>query len=179
MMKFEPHTTHMLKELDIESSTPIRAIHATISKKRNDHNIDSRSKPRLVLVRGLPGSGKSTLAKEFSKMGYRHFEADQYFVRNRMYCPDRTKFTEAHIWCLHLVTRTLDFGHSVVVSNTFPRVRDLSPYLKLTQSVLIVETAGVWENIHGITIEQIKQISNKWDSLLPHFLTSSGDEGIR
>lgn len=50
----------------------------------------------LVLIRGLPGSGKSTMAKVLALVGYQHFEADMFFVRDGTYCYDRSRIREAH-----------------------------------------------------------------------------------
>lgn len=36
------------------------------------------TKPKLILIRGLPGSGKSTLAETMT--GFEHLEADMFFI---------------------------------------------------------------------------------------------------
>lgn len=41
----------------------------------------------LVLIRGLPGSGKSTMAEVLAQVGYEHFEADMYFLREVFQLP--------------------------------------------------------------------------------------------
>jgi adenylate kinase family enzyme len=166
-MKLCPCAIQVLKEINVETAIPIRAIHVRTTKGRSLEVLGGESKPHLVLIRGLPGSGKSTLAGEFEKSGFRHFEADRYFIRNGIWLLDKAKLPEAHLWCENLAIRTLDFGQNVVVSNTFSRLHNLARYLKLkvAKSVLVVETAGEWQNIHGVTIDEIKKMSKKWEAL--------------
>lgn len=80
-MKFKPCSSIASLQLDIENASPIKSIHTVVSKVETAQNTDDQGKPRLILIRGLPGSGKSTLAEKFVRSGYRHFEADHYFVK--------------------------------------------------------------------------------------------------
>jgi energy-coupling factor transporter ATP-binding protein EcfA2 len=61
----------------------------------------------LVLIRGLPGAGKSTMAKVLALVGYEHFEADMFFVKDGTYCYDRTRIRDAHAWCQNMTREAL------------------------------------------------------------------------
>lgn len=127
-------------------------------------SIDLEKVP-LVLVRGLPGSGKSTFARELARRGYRHFEADQFFIRRGVYIYDARQKTAAHAWCLDSTIRALAGGRRVVVSNTFVRKCEISPYLDLHTQTVVVHTNGPWKNVHNVPDAAVEKMRTEWESL--------------
>lgn len=121
---------------------------------------------KLVLIRGLPGSGKSTMAKTVYS-DYAHFEADMYFVTDSKYEFKREKIGDAHAWCQHRVNKSLVYGFSTVVTNTFVRRWELEPYIKIANElnvdVEIITANGNYPNIHGVSKEIIDRMRVNWE----------------
>ena len=121
---------------------------------------------QVVIIRGLPGSGKSTIAKLLS--GYEHFEADQFFYsEDGRYDYDPTKVKEAHADCNRRVREALTQGKNVVISNTFTRIFEFEPYLKMCKEFNIepniIEARGRFNNIHGVSEETILKMKSRWE----------------
>jgi predicted kinase len=121
--------------------------------------------PTLALIRGLPGSGKSTLAKKL--VGFEHYEADMFFMKDGQYCYDKGKLAAAHTWCQQMTKEALNLGKHVVVSNTFTRISELEPYFQIAKelgaSVVVVEVNGNWPNVHGVPQEVIERMRARWE----------------
>lgn len=122
----------------------------------------------LIILRGLPGSGKSTLAQKFESLGYKHLEADQYFVdQEGNYNFDVTKLGDAHKWCQDNADFVMDYGKNLVVSNTFTTEKELQPYLDLADKYdyivtsLIVERRHLGINLHGVPQETIVKMEKR------------------
>lgn len=135
------------------------------------------SKPRLVLVRGLPGSGKSTKAKAIVKSWQEkypdvricHFETDMYFVNQAgHYQFDGTKIPQAHAWCQRQVATALTQNAWVIVSNTFVEKWEMKAYLKLAKkhhiSTQIIVCKGEYQNIHQVPEAVISRMRKKWQN---------------
>jgi len=121
----------------------------------------------LILIRGLPGSGKSTLAKEFVEKGYKHFEADQYFVKSGSYNFDGRKLKDAHNFCMSNTFTSLENGDSVIVSNTFVKLGEMQDYIDFAKKnnikYTILECNGNWKNIHGVPDNVLQKMKNGWE----------------
>ena len=126
--------------------------------------------PRLVLIRGLPGSGKSTTAKVLALIGYEHYEADMFFVRDGRYVYDASRIRDAHAWCQHMTRQALAQEGRVVVSNTFTRLNELAPYLDMSDSIRVIEAQGNWKNVHDVPPQAIARMAQRWE-VLPTSLT--------
>lgn len=109
---------------------------ATLVAAKNQHKKGYRSmKNELLIIRGLPGSGKTTMAKKYKDRGYRHHEADHCFENaNGEYNFNPDKIGEAHARCFSRSDNDLSNGYSVVVSNTFIKKSDMTPYEKSAKS---------------------------------------------
>lgn len=123
----------------------------------------------LILIRGVPGSGKSTTARKMKEKNpeYVHIEADMWFVRDGKYEFDATKLGQAHAWCQARTEAELRVGKTVIVSNTFTTIKELRPYFAITERVLgtcpVVHTCyGIFENIHGVPPEKVKQMRDRF-----------------
>lgn len=121
--------------------------------------------PKLVLVRGLPGSGKSTLARQLTRLGYAHFEADDYFVVDGVYSYEAARIRDAHTWCRHQARQALAEGRRVVVANTFTRLREIVPYAEMSDLVAVLWARGSWQNLHGVPEDTLKGMAARWEPL--------------
>lgn len=85
-------------------------------------------------------------------MGGVWFEADHYFWENGKYNFDAERLHCAHAWCMKGVQEAMSYGsHSIIVSNTFTRERELAPYLGVAELWGYKVTTLVVENRHGNT----------------------------
>ena len=117
----------------------------------------------LVLIRGLPGSGKSTMARVLAMVGYSHFEADQFFMRDGVYRFDNSRVREAHAWCQRSTRKALQEGRRTVVSNTFTQLREMTPYMAMSRNVRVIEATGQWCNVHEVPPETLKRMAERWE----------------
>lgn len=125
----------------------------------------------LILLRGLPGSGKSTLAKQLFNNGYAHKEADMFFVDSEgNYKFEPSKIKDAHAWCKDETEFLMKYEHSrVVVSNTFTREWEMDSYYELAKKYgyrvvsLIVENRHNGENVHGVPLEKIEEMEDRFE----------------
>lgn len=123
----------------------------------------------LVIIRGLPGSGKTTMARVLALIGYEHYEADQYFEREGGYIFDAADLPKAHAWCLERTKDSMARGVRCVVANTFTRLWELQPYIDAANSFgvpfRVIEAQGNWQNCHGVPIEVIDKMRQRWEAL--------------
>ena len=118
----------------------------------------------LVLIRGIPGSGKSTMANVLVMIGYKNFEADMFFEVDGHYQYDASRIRDAHEWCQQMTQRALERGESVVVSNTFTRIREMAPYLQMKVGrIKVIEARGKWENVHGVPADAMASMASRWE----------------
>jgi len=125
------------------------------------------AKPSLILIRGLPGSGKSTIASKM--IGYKHVEADMYFVKNGVYTFEPNRLQQAHDWCYAQVAKALKAGCKVVIANTFVRRSEVEPYVGLANSLgvgyQVVHASGVWQSIHNVPAVTVERMRDRWETL--------------
>jgi predicted kinase len=131
----------------------------------------------LFLVRGLPGSGKSTFAKHIWN-DYAICEADQYFIDKSTgeYKFDASKLKNAHAWCREQVEIRMkdnvvnpQYYPEIVVSNTSTMEWEMQPYVDLANQYgyevfsLIVENRHNGNNVHGVPIDKIEQMKDRFE----------------
>jgi hypothetical protein len=121
---------------------------------------------QLVLVRGLPGSGKTTLAK--GMVGFKHFEADQYFTSDEgEFLFDPKEIRNAHQWCQESTVEALVQGFDVVVSNTFTQLWEMEFYKEYAKEygihLAVITAKGEFPNTHGVPTEKIQQMQDRWE----------------
>lgn len=124
--------------------------------------------PHLHLIRGLPGSGKSTRAQDFVAQGYVLCEADQYFMKDGVYCFRAFFLKQAHTQCQDNADWALAQRRNVVVANTFTQRWELEPYYVIAAqhgATVTQETmTGAWPNIHGVSVEAIERMRARWEA---------------
>ena len=130
----------------------------------------------LTLVRGLPGSGKSTFANLITNK-FSICEADLFFYdKEGNYNFDGSKIKLAHVWCFNQVrTRMEDnklnpqFYSEIVVSNTFTQEWEMEKYYELAEEYgykvfsIIVENRHGGINQHGVPVEKLEQMKNRFE----------------
>lgn len=117
---------------------------------------------RLVLVRGLPGSGKSTFAKSLD--GFIHFEADMWQIdSDGNYQFGITPIKIAHQNCQNATRLCLEAGYNVVVSNTFTRRWEMTPYYDMGYPAQEIVMTGDYGNIHGVPESVIQDMRDRWE----------------
>ena len=126
------------------------------------------NKCELVLIRGLPGSGKSTLAR--SMKTHCHIETDMFFTGlDGSYNYEKCKIIDAHEWFQKNTLESLLKGNSVVVSNTFTRIFEMSPYFemahKLGIEIIIITATGNFENVHSVPRNIIENMRKRWENI--------------
>lgn len=126
----------------------------------------------LFLLRGLPGSGKSTLADQ---LGGSLVEADRYFMEYGEYKFDASKLKEAHTWCRDQVRKWMEVDNAgydvdrIVVSNTFTQEWEMKPYYDMakiygyTVFSVIVENRHGGENVHGVPVDKVEVMRNRFE----------------
>ena len=136
------------------------------------------SKPKLILVRGIPGSGKSTVAKRIkeSNPDISHYEADTYFVDDKgCYNFNPSLIKLAHNWCQNETKKDIESGKSVIVSNTFSQIWEMQNYfdlgLKYNCDIQVYEMShepvlqGKQKNIHEVPDNTILKMIKRWEPL--------------
>lgn len=123
-----------------------------------------KKKMKVTIIRGLPGSGKSTKAREVA-CGCLHLEADMYFMHDGKYVWEGGG--KNHDWCQAAFKNALAQGMDVVVSNTFTRLKEMSPYLEISKlhgaDVRVIAMKGNYGNVHNVPAETMKAMQEHWE----------------
>ena len=123
----------------------------------------------LVILRGLPGSGKSYRAKnEFAD--YLHYEPDHLFCDSSgRYRYDHQLWDEAVHWILMLTDFALARGENVVVSDVFPTVKSIQPFVDTAlhheAEVFIYTCHGNYGNCHQIPLTILNRMRQTFEEI--------------
>ena len=119
----------------------------------------------LVIIRGIPGSAKSTLAKTYIAKGYKHFEADMFFMIDGEYKFDIKKIGEAHLDCQYKTKDALQEGYNVVVSNTNTTLKEVNRYINIAKDVdvpfRIIHCKGEFKNVHNVPEDVLQKMKDR------------------
>ncbi len=112
---------------------------------------------KLYCIRGASGAGKTTYAKSLGLK--HHFEADDYFMIDGVYCFLPQYLPQAHAQCLQKTKDAMQTGEDIVVANTFTRKWEFEPYLKLAAEngyeVEVKIMTGNYKNVHNVPDEVV------------------------
>lgn len=133
----------------------------------------------LHIVRGLPGSGKSTyVSQKLDSLDHAWFEdawfeADMFFEDEVTgeYKFDAKLIEQAHAWCYSNTIRCLRSGINVWVSNTFTRLWEMNPYMRVSDlidepvEISIIEMKTQFTSTHGVPEYALKAMKDRWEEL--------------
>lgn len=121
---------------------------------------------KLVILRGLPNSNKDEIVKT-RYPDYVHLETDMFFTLNGIYFYDKSKVPAAHKWCQEQVFKNLEEGKNVIVTNTFVKQWEITPYLIMSRNVgtdiEIIEATGKGNNKTNVPQDVIDRMSASWE----------------
>lgn len=104
----------------------------------------------LYIIRGVSGSGKSTLGALVSPLHC--LAADDYFMKDGVYCFDASKLQQAHAMCKDRVKIRMGCGDGpIAVCNTFTTEWEMKPYFNMAEEHGYTVFVLVVENRHGNT----------------------------
>ena len=103
-----------------------------------------------------------------------HLETDKYFIRpDGSYAWYASELEKAHAWCLDAATKLMNFSagtnleRTIVVSNTFTRLREMHPYVSAAKAagytVEIITCTGEYENVHGVPEEVVQCMCDRFE----------------
>ncbi len=137
--------------------------------KDNEHIGD------LILLRGIPGSGKTTIAGIILQCPTNRdpeiLSADDFFYNDKgEYNFDSSKIREAHNYCQFRCSERMRQEISrIVVANTFTEEWEMKVYYDMAERykyrvhTLIVENRHGGENVHGVPLEKLQQMKNRFE----------------
>lgn len=129
----------------------------------------------LILLRGVPGSGKTTAAEVILRCVRGDnpdvLSADNFFMSEKgIYNFDATKLKEAHNDCLLKCAERMKNEFSrIVVANTFTEEWEMEKYFEIAERykyrvhTLIVENRHGGTNIHGVPVEKVNQMRDRFN----------------
>lgn len=89
-----------------------------------------------------------------------------FFDVDGVYRYDARRITEAHDWCKRKTREALNQGANVVVSNTFTRLVEMTPYYVMgAHAVRVIEATGRWESVHRLSKERLARMQARWERL--------------
>jgi hypothetical protein len=124
----------------------------------------------LIIVRGVPGAGKSTLIKSLNvqfAVSADDFHTDEH--GNYNWTPENSK--AGHKWCQDKVNDMMQSGYinTIAVHNTFTQEWEMQPYFDMAKNhgydvtTLIVENRHGNKNIHGVSVETVKKMTDRFE----------------
>jgi predicted kinase len=120
-------------------------------------------KPTLLVIRGAQGAGKSTIAFSLVQSGLfdDYVEADMYFQKDGEYKYVKEDMSKAHTWCFENVKKQLEYGRSVIVSNTSCNQWEYQKYLDLAKekcyNIQVMVLFSEFENVHNVPEDVVKR----------------------
>lgn len=132
----------------------------------------------MILIRGVPGSGKSTLAMTYAERGFKHFEADQYFVQeDGKYYWNISQLADAHKDCFERTEDAIVSGFDVVISNTFTRIWEMQGYIDLAEKynmkLKVIRCMNKFKNIHNVPDDKVQQMLDRFEFYKGEYLHDS------
>lgn len=137
--------------------------------------MDSKSKLKVVILRGLPGAGKSTYAKTL--VGFNIVSADLFpELYDEHWSINFDKIGQAHDWCYSQFVSSLKEGKSVCVDNTNVSLCEIAPYrmeARRAGAEVIYQTFGkgipdeklAERTLHGVPISSIRAMRERWEKI--------------
>ena len=100
-------------------------------------------------------------------------EGDQYFevqvpgFNQHRYYFDATKLKQAHERCRYLTEECLAEGLTVIVSNTFTTMGEMTPYIHMSTDLdvplMVIKCTGDYGSVHGVPAEVMERMAARWE----------------
>ena len=127
----------------------------------------------LILLRGLPGAGKSTLARLLAGDAP-VFSVDDFFTSSEgAYRFEYDKNHLAYRQCEERTRKAMEAGtEKIFLDNVFSMEWEMEPYFRMAAEygyavhVVTVENRHGSGNVHGITLEQLRKMAEKYRVVL-------------
>ncbi|KAK6194697.1 hypothetical protein SNE40_000281 [Patella caerulea] len=139
----------------------------------------------MFVIRGLSGSGKSTLVRHLQSIYHDSIvcSADNYFMKDGIYCFDQEKLSSAHEHCQELAKKAcIENRNVVIIDNTNVRYWEAKPYFILASNYnyinIVASPNTPWKldakelsqrNKHDVDLITIKRKVSSFEDFIPFY----------
>ncbi|XP_050394518.1 2',3'-cyclic-nucleotide 3'-phosphodiesterase [Patella vulgata] len=139
----------------------------------------------MFVIRGLSGSGKSTLVRHLQSIYHDSIvcSADNYFMKDGIYCFDQEKLSSAHEHCKEIAKKAcVENRNVVIIDNTNVRYWEAKPYFNIASNYnyinIVASPKTPWKldakelsqrNKHDVDLITIQRKVNSFKDFIPFY----------